>query len=119
MPHSHDHSGHAGYNKNSSNRGSWLTSRTGIGVIAAVAVLGVLIATGYGQQLLGYWPLLLIGVCVLSHFFMHGSHGGHGGHRHAEEEAPRKPEAQQAANAPQAAGTQPGQPEKKHKHGGC
>lgn len=129
MPHSHDHSGHAGYNDNNSSSGSWLSSRTGIIAIVAAAILGLLIYNGNGSQLLGYWPFLLIGACLLSHVFMHGGHGGHQhGGNNAEENTPRQPESQQqAVNAPQAADTQkPGQqagnnnqPQHQHKHGGC
>ena len=113
MPHSHDHSGHAGNNENKSSGGNWLSSRTGVIVIVAVSILGLLIYTGNGQQLLGYWPLLLIGLCVGSHFFMHGGHGGHGGHRHTKEEdtSSLTPEERKKREEEKK--------QHKHSHGGC
>ena len=62
---------------------SFWRSRTGLVLIVALVVAGVLL--GYEHRVHIFesgwllWGLLLL--CVGSHFFMHGGHGGgHGGH---------------------------------------
>ena len=58
---------------------SW-KSRTGIILIVAMVIAGLLVGYEHrvhilSSELLLWLPLL---VCVGMHFFMHGGHGGHG-----------------------------------------
>ena len=54
-------------------------SRSGIVLLGFLAVAGFFLWEEHRAHLLGYWPLILIlGVCLGMHFFMHGKHGGHG-----------------------------------------
>lgn len=60
--------------------GFW-RSRTGISLIVALVVGGLMLGYEHRVHILGsswllYLPLL---ICVGMHFFMHGGHGGHGG----------------------------------------
>ncbi len=57
-----------------------LRFRYGVGFLAFLAVAGFFLWEEHEAHILGYLPLiLLLGVCVGMHFFMHGGHGGHGG----------------------------------------
>jgi hypothetical protein len=64
---------------------SFWRSRTGIYLIVALVIGGLLIGYEHRIHILGstwlLWLPLLI--CVGMHFFMHGGHGGHGpgGHK--------------------------------------
>lgn len=60
--------------------GFW-RSRTGMSLIVALALGGLMLGYEHRVHILGsdwllWLPLLL---CVGMHFFMHGGHGGHGG----------------------------------------
>lgn len=60
---------------------SFWRSRTGVYLIVALVVGGLLLGYEHRVHILGsnwllWLPLLL---CVGMHFFMHGGHGGHGG----------------------------------------
>jgi len=54
------------------------------------AALGLIGAVSYflliehRQHLFEWLPFLILLLCPLIHFFMHGSHGGHGSHDHHE-----------------------------------
>ncbi|WP_421881117.1 DUF2933 domain-containing protein [Pacificispira sp.] len=59
---------------------SFWKSRTGVALIVAIALGGLLLVYEHRIHILGsdwiiWLPLL---VCVAMHFFMHGGHGGHG-----------------------------------------
>jgi Protein of unknown function (DUF2933) len=61
-------------------QGSFLSSRSGLVLLAFLAIAGTLLFTEHRAHVLGallYLPLLL---CPLMHLFMHGGHG-HGGSR--------------------------------------
>lgn len=62
---------------------SFIFSRPGMVLLGFLAVAGYFLWEEHAAHILGYLPLLLIlGLCVGMHFFMHGSHGGdHGSHR--------------------------------------
>lgn len=49
--------------------------------IAFVAIAIFFLAAEHRAHLFGFLPWLLVLLCPLMHFFMHGGHG-HGGHRH-------------------------------------
>ncbi len=57
-----------------------LRFRYGLGLLAFLAVAGFFLWEAHEAHILGYLPLILIGVCVGMHSVMHGGHGGHGGH---------------------------------------
>jgi hypothetical protein len=61
-------------------QGSFLSSRSGLVLLAFLAIAGILLFTEHRAHVLGvliWLPLLL---CPLMHTFMHGGHGGHAGH---------------------------------------
>ena len=64
---------------------SWLTSRSGLALLAFVAIAAFFVVTEHTAHLLGALPYVLLLACPLVHFF-HGGHGrrhvGHGGNRH-------------------------------------
>ncbi len=72
------HSGHEGYEGHQ--RGSFLTSRTGLVLLGFLAIGGALLFTEHRAHVLGALILLPLLACPLMHLFMHGGHGGHGGH---------------------------------------
>ena len=59
-----------------------LRFRYGLGLAVFLAIAGYFLWQEHEAHILGYLPLILIlGVCVGMHFFMHGGHGGgHGSH---------------------------------------
>ncbi len=60
-----------------------LRSRWGIGVVAFLCVVTVVLVVGHRTHVAGNNLVLggLLLACVLMHLFMHGGHGGHGGPR--------------------------------------
>lgn len=73
----HDHSHH----QTGSGGGFW-TSRSGLVLLAFLAMGGALLFTEHRAHVLGLLPWLFILACPLMHVFHggHGEHGGHGGH---------------------------------------
>jgi peptidoglycan/LPS O-acetylase OafA/YrhL len=65
--------------------GGFWTSRAGLTLVAFLAVAGLLLAYEHRVHLFtGSWALIvLLGLCVIMHAFMHGGHGSHGGDRRA------------------------------------
>ena len=61
---------------------SFLFSRSGMVLLGFLAVAGFFLWGEHTAHILGFLPLiLLLGLCVGLHFFMHGGHGGgHGSH---------------------------------------
>lgn len=56
-----------------------LRVRYGLGLLVFLAIAGYFLWEEHEAHIQGYLPLILIlGVCVGMHFFMHGGHGGHG-----------------------------------------
>lgn len=60
---------------------SWVFSKATIAACVVSAVIAFLLFTGHQAHLFGALPYLLLLVCPLMHFFMHGK-----GHRHHEHE---------------------------------
>lgn len=60
----------------------FLFSKSGLVLVGFLAVAGYFLWAEHKAHILAYLPLILIlGVCVGMHFFMHGGHGGgHGSH---------------------------------------
>ncbi len=62
-----------------------LRSRTGLALVAFLAIAGFFLWEEHEAHILGYLPLiLLLGACLGMHFFMHGGHGGGHGSHHDE-----------------------------------
>ena len=61
---------------------SWIRSRSGIVLLAFLAIVGFFLVTEHTAHVFGVLPYLLLLACPLMHFF-HGSHkrshGVHGG----------------------------------------
>ncbi len=71
-------------------RGFWKT-RAGIGLIAFLAIAGLLLIYEHRIHVFGGNGLLitLLAVCIGMHFFMHGGHGDHGSHDNEENDIKR------------------------------
>ncbi len=62
--------------------------RFGLGLLVFFVVAMYLLWDEHEAHILGYLPLILIlGLCVGMHFFMHGGHGKHR-HDHDEDQTP-------------------------------
>jgi hypothetical protein len=59
---------------------SFLTSRTGMVLLAVVAIAGYYLATAHTAHVTSYLPYALFLLCPLMHLFMHGGHGKHAAH---------------------------------------
>jgi hypothetical protein len=60
--------------------GSWIRSRSGVILLAFLAIAAFFVVTEHTAHALGALPYLLLLACPLLHF-LHGGHGrGHGGH---------------------------------------
>jgi len=61
------------------NRRGFFSSRANLVLLVFLAASGFYLVSEHWAHLVGVGPLLLLlGLCVGMHFFMHGSHGGHG-----------------------------------------
>jgi len=59
--------------------GSFLRSRTGLVLIAFLAIATFYLVTEHTAHFFGLLPYGLLLLCPILHLFMHGGHGGHGG----------------------------------------
>jgi hypothetical protein len=63
----------------------WFQSRTGLALIAFLAIATFFLVTEHTAHLFGVLPYLLLFLCPLLHLFLHRKHGGkpnnHGEHR--------------------------------------
>jgi hypothetical protein len=56
-----------------------LRFKYGLGLLVFLAIAGFFLWEEHEAHILAYLPLiLLLGMCLGMHFFMHGGHGGHG-----------------------------------------
>jgi hypothetical protein len=69
MP-THDHANHR-----REHRGSFLTSRAGLVLIAFLAIGGYFLWAEHRGHVVAFLPWLLLLACPLLHVFMHGGHG--------------------------------------------
>ncbi len=60
-----------------SHTGGLLRSRTGLVLLAFLAIAGFYLVTEHTAHFFGVLPYALLLLCPPLHFFMHGSHGGH------------------------------------------
>ena len=69
----------------------WFRSRTGIVLIAFLAIAAFFLMTEHTAHFFGILPFALLLLCPILHVFMHGGHGdhsaqaGHAGHAEGEE----------------------------------
>ncbi len=54
----------------------WLWSRTGLVLLAFLAIAAFFLVTEHTAHVLGVLPFLLVLLCPLLHLFLHGRHGG-------------------------------------------
>lgn len=66
---------------------SWLRSRTGLALLAFLAIAVFFLATEHTAHFFGVLPFLLLLLCPLLHLFMHGGHGEHGSHADHQDES--------------------------------
>ena len=61
------------------NRRGFFASRGNLVLLVFLGVGGFYLVSEHWAHLVGVGPLLvLLGLCIGMHFFMHGGHGGHG-----------------------------------------
>lgn len=73
-------------------RRGWLRWRTGLVLVAFLAIAGFFIVSEHRAHAFGVLPYVLLFLSPLLHLFLHGRHGAHGGHRGHEEHG-RDPES--------------------------
>jgi len=69
----------------------WLWSKTGLTLIAFLAIAAFFLITEHTSHFFGFLPYVLLLLCPLLHLFMHSGHGNHsapGGH--ADHQAPEE-----------------------------
>lgn len=66
---------------------TWLRSRTGLALLAFLAIAVFFLATEHTAHFFGGLPYLLLLLCPLLHLFMHGGHGEHSGHASRQDES--------------------------------
>lgn len=62
----------------------WSSSRA-IPVLFLIGAASYFLLMEHRQHLFQWLPFLILGLCPLMHFFMHGGHGGHGNHNQQEQ----------------------------------
>ena len=58
----------------------WLLSRTGLVLIAFIAIAAFSLITEHSAHFFGILPFALLLLCPLLHLFMHGGHSDHSAH---------------------------------------
>ena len=58
----------------------WLRSRTGLVLIAFIAIAAFFLITEHSAHFFGILPFALLLLCPLLHLFMHGGHSDHSAH---------------------------------------
>ncbi|MDF1588091.1 MAG: DUF2933 domain-containing protein [Gammaproteobacteria bacterium] len=57
----------------------WFTSK-GIAALVFIGAVSYFLLVEHRQHLFAFLPYLILLLCPLMHFFMHGGHGGHHSH---------------------------------------
>jgi cbb3-type cytochrome oxidase subunit 3 len=65
---------------------TWLRSRTGLALLAFLAIAVFFLVTEHTAHFFGVLPFLLLLLCPLLHLFMHGGHSEHDGHANHQDE---------------------------------
>ena len=71
---------------------AFFRSRTGLVLLASLAIAGFFLVAEHRVHLSGFLPYALIGLFVVFHLFMHGGHGRHGGGHSGEADEEKRPE---------------------------
>jgi hypothetical protein len=70
--------------------GEWIRSRSGLALIAFLAIAGFFLATEHTAHIFGILPYVLLLLCPILHLFMHSGHrddrapGSHADHQTLE-----------------------------------
>ena len=70
---------HSQHSSQASGAVAFLRSRTGLVLIAFLAIATFYLVTEHTAHFFGVLPFGLLLLCPILHMFMHGGHGGHGG----------------------------------------
>lgn len=62
----------------------WLRSRSGLIGVGFIAIAAFFLWTEHRAHLLGVLPYVLLLLCPILHYLMHGRHGGHDGSHDAK-----------------------------------
>ncbi len=65
----------------------WLSSRTGLALLAFLTIAAFFLATEHTAHFFGVLPFLLLLLCSLLHLFMHGGHSEQSGHANHQDES--------------------------------
>jgi hypothetical protein len=69
---------------------NWLRSRTGLALLAFLAITALYLITEHTAHAFGILPYVLLLLCPLLHLFMHGGQGGRSDHSgHSDDQGPR------------------------------
>ena len=68
---------------------AFLRSRTGVVLVAFLAIAAFFLLTEHTAHVLGVLPYALLLLCPLLHVFMHHGHHGHSGHDVEQEQHPK------------------------------
>ncbi len=68
----------------------WLWSRSGLTLIASLAIAAFFLITEHTAHFFGFLPYALLLLCPLLHLFMHHGHGDSAPGGHADHQAPEE-----------------------------
>jgi hypothetical protein len=68
---------------------AFLRSRTGVVLLAFLAIAAFFLLTEHTAHVFGVLPYVLLLLCPLLHVFMHHGHGGHSGHDEEQDQHPQ------------------------------
>jgi hypothetical protein len=71
---------------------SWWQSRTGIILLAFLAIAAFFLITEHTAHFFGLLPYALLLLCPLLHLFIHSGHGGHGNQGDHRQQTAEKPQ---------------------------
>ena len=57
---------------------AWFRSRTGLVLLGLLAIIGFFLVTEHRAHLFGILPFLLLLLCPVLHWLLHGGHEGYG-----------------------------------------
>jgi hypothetical protein len=68
---------------------AFLRSRTGVVLLAFLAIAAFFLLTEHTAHVFGVLPYVLLLLCPLLHVFMHHGHGRHSGHDEEQDQHPQ------------------------------
>nr|NIS39291.1 DUF2933 domain-containing protein [Desulfuromonadales bacterium] len=69
----------------------FMFSKSGIVVVGFLAVAGYFLWLEHNAHIISNLPLILVGACLVMHFFMHRGHGSHSRDSNASGQIDRQP----------------------------